>query len=86
MPILRHNILFSLVPDPDVHLEPSTVFCISSSHKNVKFGFAHMIIEIIEVKVKSFQTQRTPLNRCVFPLFITHAPQNAGVETGGIAV
>lgn len=86
MPILLHFLLFSLITDSDVHLEPSTVSCMSSSHKNIKYNVAHVKIEIIEVKVQRFQTQRMHLNRRVFHLFITHAPRNAGVETDEIAV
>jgi len=66
-----------IVSDKTVHLEPSTVSCTYLTHTNVKHNFAHMILNITEIKVKRFQSQRIPLNHRFFALFITHAPRNA---------
>jgi hypothetical protein len=62
------------VPDKAVHLEVS---CISHTHTNVKHNFAHMILQITEIKVKCIQSQRIPLNHRLFALFFTRAPRNA---------
>lgn len=47
------------------------------THTNVKYNFAHIILQIAEIKVKRMQSQLTSLNPRFFALFITHAARIA---------
>lgn len=75
MPILLHCILLICSrQSSSLRTEYNILYF---THKNVQHNFAHMILQITEIKVKRIQSQLTSLNPRFFALFITHAARNA---------